>query len=78
MALGSYNEGASSARKLNKEKNAADKLKNEAKERAIWLGKDLEKVRGERNILKDKLRDSVIIKKSLEKKSSIWRNKMQP
>ena len=68
MALGAYNEGASSARKSNKEKIAADKLKNEAKERAIRLGKDLEKAREERNVLKDKLRDSENINKFLEKK----------
>ena len=69
--MDAYNERAVAARKSTKEKIASDKLKNEAKEQAIRLGKDLEKVRGERNRLKDELRDLVIIKKSLEKKSSI-------
>ena len=69
MALGAYNEGVSSARKSNKEKIAADKLKNEAKERSTRLGKDLEKVREDKNNLKDQIRDLENLNKSLENKA---------
>ena len=67
LAVDSYNEGVSTARKSDKEKHAADKLKNEAKERATRLGKDLENIRMERNNLKDQLRDSDVNFKSLKR-----------
>ena len=43
-------------------------MKNEAKERAVRIGKDLEKVREKRDLLNDLLRDSEKHNKSLEKK----------
>jgi len=68
MALGAYNEGDSKARQSNKDKISAEKMKNDAKERAVRIGKDLEKVREKRDLLNDLLRDSEKHNKSLEKK----------